>query len=725
MAELWAAAQAANWASKGAAGRNRERVERWLYCGPFLTGISLYTGGLGKKSIAPLGNSPNDSSDMCGIAGIIDLAGQRPVSESVLRMMGNAIFHRGPDEEGFLQKPGLGMVSRRLSIVGLADGQQPMWNEDRSVGVVFNGELFDHIEKRAELVSRGHRLVTHCDTEIIPHLWEDHHEGMWERLRGQFAIALWDDKRRQLLLGRDRFGIAPLYWTRQGEWLLFASEIKGLLASGMVHAEPDLHGLDHVFTFSAVPAPITCFKGVQLLQPGRFLEITPADDRGRGPEIRERAYWEMNFPDDGDENPETDPKKLVDRFEELMLNAVEKRLRADVPVGSYISGGVDSSMIVALANKIKGPQINTYTISVNDPDLDELSAAQLVARHIGTKEPIVQRFSHDDALATYPRLIEAAECPVIDTSCAALLQLAQKVNACGQKVVLTGEGADEWLVGYPWYKIAKALSYLDLVPGLRLSEFARRAYLRLNKVPQFPRAFRRRTEDAVGGPNAWIDSYGLLGLSKLRFYGESLRDVLNHAHPWQELQFPLERAKRWHPLNRGIWVAARVTLAGHLLQAKGDRVAMHSSVEVRYPFLDEDVFDFIANLHPSWKLRGFRDKHLLRLLAERWLPPSVYQRKKVIFRAPLDSFHLDPEPPFVAELLSDESLRRTGYFDVKEVHHWRKAFRQLKAGGLPRLSVEMGLVAVVATQLWHHIYIDGNLADLPSKKVSVPAAAAA
>jgi asparagine synthase (glutamine-hydrolysing) len=176
---------------------------------------------------------------------------------------------------------------------------------------------------------------------------------------------------------------------------------------------------------------------------------------------------------------------------------------------------------------------------------------------------------------------------------------------------------------------------------------------------------------------------------------------------------PLDRAKRWNPLNRGIWVAARVTLAGHLLQAKGDRVSMHSSVEGRYPFLDEEVFDFLARLHPRWKLRGFRDKHLLRLLAERWLPPVVYRRGKVIFRAPLDSFHIDPEPPFVAQLMSEESLRRTGYFDVAAVRHWRRAFRKMPRF-LPRLSVEMGLTAVVATQLWHHLYISGDLADLPT-----------
>ena len=200
---------------------------------------------------------------MCGIAGIIDLVGQRPAPQGVVRRMARAITHRGPDEEGFLEQPGISLASRRLSIVDLADGQQPMTNEDRSLFVVFNGELFDYVERREELVGQGHRFRTHCDTEIIPHLWEDHSEAMWERLRGQFAIALWDERQRHLHLGRDRFGIAPLFWSRQGDWLLFASEIKGLLASGMVLPQPDRQGLDHVFTFSAVPGPRTCFAGVQ------------------------------------------------------------------------------------------------------------------------------------------------------------------------------------------------------------------------------------------------------------------------------------------------------------------------------------------------------------------------------------------------------------------------------------------------------------------------------
>ena len=221
-------------------------------------------------------------------------------------------------------------------------------------------------------------------------------------------------------------------------------------------------------------------------------------------------------------------------------------------------------------------------------------------------------------------------------------------------------------------------------------------------------------EESVGGPNAWIDAYGLLGLSKLRFYGAPMREVLQKIESMGGAANSTGARQTLASLESGHLGRSAGHFGWTLLQAKGDRVAMHSSVEVRYPFLDEDVFDFMAELHPRWKLRGFRDKHLLRLLAERWLPPSVYRRRKVIFRAPLDSFHIEPEPTFVGQLLSEESLRRTGYFDVAAVHHWRRAFRRMPAGSLPRLSVEMGLTAVVATQLWHHLFIGGQLAELPT-----------
>src|ERR1700746_4006263 len=226
---------------------------------------------------------------MCGIAGIMDLTGNRTIANGIGERMTQAIIHRGPGGEGYFRRPGVVLGSRRLSIVGLADGQQPIANEDRSVSVVFNGEFFDFPEKRAELQARGHKFVTHCDTEIIPHLWEETRAGCFDRLRGQFAFALWDERRHRLVLGRDRFAICPLYWTRQGDWLLFASEIKALLASGLVPARPDLRGIDHIFTFAALPGPITCFEGVQLLPPGHYLEIIPGRAGGVGPAINERV----------------------------------------------------------------------------------------------------------------------------------------------------------------------------------------------------------------------------------------------------------------------------------------------------------------------------------------------------------------------------------------------------------------------------------------------------
>jgi asparagine synthase (glutamine-hydrolysing) len=647
---------------------------------------------------------------MCGIAGIIDLSGQRrPVPGAAIRAMADAIVHRGPDEDGFLEVPGLAFASRRLSIVGLFDGRQPIRNEDGSVAVVFNGELFDYPEQRAVLEAKGHHFRTHCDTEVIPHRWEDHQEQMFDHLRGQFAIALWDEKRQRILLARDRFGICPLYWSRQGDWLLFGSEVKALLASGMVQAKADPRGINHLFTFFSMPGPVTFFAGVNYLQPGHYLTIQLGGP-GESAQVQERIYWEQDYPDEGHED-NRDPAVLVNELNDLLLAAVERRLRADVPVVSYLSGGVDSSTVVAMASKVRGSPIPSFTIQIKARGLDETSEASIVARHIGTT-PIVVGVGAEEVLNTYPELIRAAEAPVIDTSCAALLLLAREVHRRGYKVALTGEGADEWLAGYPWHKVNRAAGYLDVL-GLPLSRWLRRGFARLSGNRQAFWRTMQRSEEAVGGYNGWLDMYGLVSLSKMRFFSPELKSQVMDLVPYEDLGLNRERMKRWHPLNRELCLSHRAHLCGLLLNAKGDRVAMNSSVETRYPFLDESVGAFLAKVSPRYKLKGLlHDKFLLRKLAERWLPHEIAQRRKAMFRAPFDSFHLDVAPPFVEQLLSVESLERTGYFDAAAVTHWRKAFRSL--WGLRRISVEMGLVGVLATQLWHQTFIDGSLADLPS-----------
>jgi asparagine synthase (glutamine-hydrolysing) len=650
---------------------------------------------------------------MCGIAGAIDLAGNRLIAAETLLRMADAIVHRGPEEDGYFQAEGISLANRRLSIIGLFDGKQPISNEDGAISVVFNGELFDYPEQRLKLEQKGHRFHTHCDTELFPHLWEEYGDAMFEHLHGQYAVALYDRRTRRLILARDRVGICPLYWARQGDWLLFGSEIKAILASGMVPVRPDLRGINHVFTFFAMPGPVTCFEGINLLLPGHYLDIRQKEGGQRT--VDDRIHWQLDFPDAGHED-RNDAVAFVDEFERLMLTAVEKRLRADVPVVSYLSGGVDSSVIVAMACKIRGQAIPTFTIRIDDPILDETGEAAVVSKHLGC-QPTIVNFGADEVLRTYPRLVQAAESPVIDTSCAALLLLAQEVHRQGYKVALSGDGADEWLAGYPWYKVHKLLGYLDFIPGLRLSDTVRRLFLKWGGSPVFPPEMVQRARDAVGGPNPWLDIYGLVSLSKLRFFGPALREVMANHLPYSDLGLNLDRARKWHPLNRGLYIGARVHLPGLQMHAKGDRIGMHSSVETRYPFLDEDVVAFLARIDPRMKMRGFGDKRILRLMAERYLPRETAWRKKAMFRAPFDSFHSDRPPAFVEQLFSPESLRKTSYFDVEAVTHWRHAFKQMRHG-TQRTSVEMGLAGVLSTQLWHQLFIDSSLADVNIEKMS-------
>jgi asparagine synthase (glutamine-hydrolysing) len=652
---------------------------------------------------------------MCGIFGIIDLKGRRTVPASVLKRAADAMHHRGPDEEGYLQQPGFGFAARRLSIVGLADGQQPMFNEDKTVSVVFNGEIYDHGDWRRDLETRGHKLKTHCDTEILPHMWEEHREEMFAKLNGQFALALFDAKSQTFVLARDRFGICPLYWTRTTrfgtDWLVFGSEIKTLLATGLIEPKPDRRGIDAVFNFLAVAGPYSCFEGINILQPGTFLKIARGR-RGDTAKISEHTYWSMDFPDKGSEARGQDETALVNAFERVLYTAVERRLRADVPVASYLSGGVDSSIVVAMARGILGDAPATFTVKVRDPKLDESAEAVETARYLNA-DPFVLPCGSEEIVANYQRLLVAAEAPVTDTSCTALMLLAGKVHDEGFKVALTGEGSDEWLAGYPWYKIDRVMGWLGAVSGGTLDAAVRKRFFTWLGCNKDAVAYFKRAQASAGGPHAFQGLYHVLGASRFRFYSSGMHDELADHDPYAAFGVDLDRAERWHPMNRATYWAGRIHLPGQLLSLKGDRVAMSQSVETRYPFLDNDVFDFLAGLDPNWKLKGLREKYLLRRVAERWLPKEAAWRPKAMFRAPLDGFFLQERLPYVDELLSEDSLKKSGYFDPQAVTLWRTKYRELPSRFYQRSSVELGLVAVLATQLWHHTFIDSSLASLP------------
>jgi asparagine synthase (glutamine-hydrolysing) len=644
---------------------------------------------------------------MCGIAGVIDLRGSREPDNAMVRHMASALRHRGPDDDGFMFAPGVGIGNRRLAIVGVTNGHQPIFNETGTVGVVGNGEFFDYPEQKARLEARGHVFRTCSDTELIVHLYEDHGEDLFQHLKGQFAFVLVDVERRKVLLARDRVGICPLHWSRQGDWLYFGSEIKALLASRAVPPVLDPRGLDHIFTFFALGTRRTMFAGIESVAPGHYLRVDLRDDGGAAT-IVERRYWDLDFPDWGEEEDSDDAAALIDEFEATFRRAVEIRLRADVPVVSYLSGGVDSAYILATASSLRGAPIPSFTVTAPQSQFDETDGAAATARQIGSSQTILDA-SAGVIAANYAGLIEAAESPVLDTSCAALLSLSREVHKQGKKVVLTGEGADEAFAGYLWFKwreLARTFDIGQFHPSTVLSRLVRKA-----TTPHVRLAELRRIDDMIGGPHAQSILYNLVAGSRQRYYSADFKDQLGSFVAYEDLRFDPERMRRWHPLNRSLYFGYKVLLAGMLLSHKGDRVTMANSVEARYPFLDEDVIAFGARLHPRWKLRrGVKEKFLLRLAAARILPAEIASRAKSMFRLPLaESFFTSP-PAFVRELMSEDALATTGYFDVTTV---RKDYETFGRGQKLGTFKSLGLTGVMATQLWHHLFLGGGLCDLP------------
>jgi asparagine synthase (glutamine-hydrolysing) len=640
---------------------------------------------------------------MCGIAGAVDLTAKRMFPRERLQAMCRALAHRGPDDEHHYLDAGIALGSRRLAIVDLQGGRQPLCNERGNVWVAFNGELFDYPELFAQLQTRGHSFLTHCDTEIWPHLYEEYALGMFERARGQFAVALWDADSRRLLLGRDRVGICPLYYAESDGWLLWSSEIKALLASGLVVARPEPRGIDDFLCFYSAGTSRTFFAGVRSLTPGHYLLV----QEGR---TSLHKYWDLDFPDRGEEAHAAKETKLVDELEHLLRQAVRRRLRGDVPAGSYLSGGVDSSVVLALAVQESREPVRSFTIGLSEgAGRDEHQQAEETAGRLGSPLTAL-RMTRRDIADAFPALIRASEGPVVDTSCACMIRLADAVHQNGYKVVLTGEGADEALAGYGWFKLQK----LQQATGsllVRLRFALGRGGLRIGGANHPRRGTPFRALRGVRTAQQGI--FEFIGRSRETLYSASMWSSLADHSPFDDLDLTNERMPHWHPLNQAIYVDYRTFLPGLLLSSKGDRSAMNSSVETRPPFLDEDVVAFCARLPPHFKLHGWTEKWLLRRVADRLFPPHISRRRKHGFRAGFARTFLSPDrPPWVDELLSAESLRRSGYFDPAGVEKMRRRLTRPRL--LPLLGQQIGMTAVIATQLWHHTFCGGGLASLPA-----------
>lgn len=640
----------------------------------------------------------------------MDLKHRRPVDPEMIGRMSEAIVHRGPDEEGILFEPGLCFASRRLSIVDLADGQQPMFNEDRSVAVVYNGEIFDHPEVRQRLIARGHQFRTQCDTEVLAHLWEEYGEQMLTHVRGQFAFALYDYRRRVIILARDRMGICPLHWCQKNDRLYFGSEIKALLASGEIPAEADVAGLNHIFTLFALPSRRTAFRGINSILPGHFLKIQLGRE-GEQATISEHRYWDLDFPDRGDEYAPDNPETVVEEFGELFRESVRIRLRADVPVVSYLSGGVDSAIVMAVASDLRGQAVPSFTIKINTPRYDEEDKARAIAEHFGSKQTVVACDS-DTLCDAFHHLIRAADSPVVDTACAALYCLSKEVRDQGYKVALTGEGADEALAGYPWFKINRMINWAG--GGYQGPTQLIRRLVASVASPYADWSRLRKDYDTIGGYHGPADLYALLSGNRSFFQSDVVAQLNGHS-VYDDLQLDVNRLRRWHPLNQSLYLGYKTILPGLLMNHKGDRVAMANSVETRYPFLDEDLVAFCATLSPKWKLRGLlRDKFVLREMACKYLPRNIAQRPKAMFRAPFGDTLFRSGSPVVQQLLSKESLEKTGYFNADRVQQATAARSKFLRMPGRSLFDEMGLISVFATQLWHHLFLGGDLCELPS-----------
>jgi asparagine synthase (glutamine-hydrolysing) len=642
---------------------------------------------------------------MCGIVGAVDLVGRRIFPDDRLFEMTGAIAHRGPDDEQIHVEPGVALGVRRLAIIDIAGGRQPISNETRDVWVAFEGELYEYPDLREQLTSRGHRLATRCDTEAWVHLYEELGERVFRAAHGQFSVALWDHNERTLLLARDRVGIGPLFYAERDGWLLFASEIKGLLASGMVEAQPDVRGIDFFFHTFSMPNERTCFANIKQIPPGHYAVVKDG-------ELTVRQYWDLDFPDHGSERRFADPADGAAELEEHLRTAVRRRLVGEVPVSCYLSGGLDSTVVLALSCQETGRPVPSFTVGLDHSGpADERSKAAQSARFFGSEHTIVNATNADIA-NTYPLLIQAAEGPVIDTASATLALLAAANRAAGNIVALTGEGADEALAGYVWFKARWPRGLSDRL-GNPLERAAR--YAMMSALIGGGSAHRPKFNAAHDTRFAQQVSWEILAQSRERLYSPDMWARLGDYNVYDDLLFTAPRIRDWHPLNRSLYAAYKTMLPGLLLAGKGDRVLRTASTEGRYPFLDEHVIKFCSQIAPEYKLRGMTDKWLLRRVADRVAPAQVRTRNKVMFRANMSTAFLEANRPrWVDQLLSPESLRGTGYFDAAGVRFARELQARKARSSLQRFSFDMGLAGVISTQLWHHLYCGGGLCDLPT-----------
>jgi len=618
-------------------------------------------------------------------------------------MLGS-IRHRGPDQFGIYLDDHVGLGNARLSIIDLGGGQQPIRNEDGSLWIVFNGEIFNYVELRPELEARGHRFTTNSDTEVLLHLFEEYGPQCLSRLNGQFAFAVWNSREQSLFVARDRLGVRPVFYTQQLGRVILGSEIKSILATGLVSAEIDPAVLAEVFTYWSPLSPRTIFKGILELPPGHYLQVTAGC-------LTIKPYWQPEFPEDAKEAAARDSRLVTEHMEalgELLVDAVKVRLRADVPVGAYLSGGLDSSVIASIVRNYTSNHLDTFSITFDDGNFDESAWQLQMAKFLGTEHQVVHARQQDIG-RVFPEVIWHTETPVMRTSPAPMFLLSKLVRTRGFKVVLTGEGADEFLGGYDIFKEAKVRRFWAANPDSK-----RRPLLLQRLYPDIGRlgktnaamlsAFFRENLTATDAPDYSHAIRWRNGRRNGRFLSKAVQEEATRSESVARLNAQIPASfSRWEPLARAQYLEIRTFLSSYLLSSQGDRMGMANSIEGRFPFLDHRVVEFCNRLPARLKLRALTEKYLLKQLGRKWLPPEIWRRPKRPYRAPIHRcFFNDQSPEYVDELLSPAALERTGLFEPSAVGH---LVRKLKSGQAVGESDEMALAGITSAQLLHHQFV--------------------
>ena len=629
---------------------------------------------------------------MCGIAGSLQLraGGADPAR---LRDMIATIRYRGPDDVGVYSKGPIGLAHARLSIIDLAGGHQPLSIANETLWITFNGEIFNYVELREELVKKGHRFTTSSDTEVLLRLYHEEGERCVERLNGQWAFAIWDAPQRKLFLSRDRFGVRPLYYTQTHDAFLFASEIKALLVCPEVRSAIDLEALDQIFTFWVTLPPKTAFQDIHQLPPGHNMVV-------RDGQVVISPYWTFGLRPE----PVPEPRRQTQLAEELLVllrDATHIRLRSDVPVGAYLSGGIDSTVITALVEARVGEKLRTFSVGFEDAEFDESAFQQEASSSLGTSHSAI-RCSHDDIARVFPEVVWHAEQPVVRTAPAPLYLLSKLVHDSGFKVVLTGEGADELLGGYDVFKETKIRTFWSRRPDSAWRPLLlKRLYpymdgLQRQSLDYLKHFFHVTDEDRRHPFFSHLPRWELTAKCK-QFFSESVRAELASRQTMEDLtgRLPVSYAS-WLPFSKAEFLEAQYLMPGYILSSQGDRMAMAHAVEGRYPFLDHRVVDFAARLPIHLKMKVLDQKHLLKQAFKGLIPESIRTRHKQPYRAPDGKSFFARKDGYIGDVLTSAKLRQDGIFDPKATEALMTKFR---SGRDTSLKDNMALVGILSTTL--------------------------